>query len=43
MSDQGKGMSDLWKRLRFVFVAIVVYRIGNRVLLAVPARRTLDA
>ena len=31
MSDQGKGMSDLWKRLRFVFVAIVVYRIGTHI------------
>ena len=31
MSDQGKGMSDLWKRLRFVFVAILVYRIGPHI------------
>jgi preprotein translocase subunit SecY len=31
MSDQGKGMSDLWKRLRFVFVAILVYRIGTHI------------
>ncbi|MDA7786182.1 preprotein translocase subunit SecY [Gammaproteobacteria bacterium] len=31
MSDQGTGMSDLWKRLRFVFMAIVVYRIGTHI------------
>jgi len=31
MSEQGKGMSDLWKRLRFVFVAILVYRIGRHI------------
>ena len=31
MSDQGKGMSDLWKRLRFVVVAILVYRIGPHI------------
>ena len=31
MNDQGKGMSDLWKRLRFVFVAILVYRIGTHI------------
>jgi preprotein translocase subunit SecY len=31
MSDQGKGMSDLWTRLRFVFVAILVYRIGTHI------------
>jgi preprotein translocase subunit SecY len=31
MSEQGKGMSDLWKRLRFVFVAILVYRIGTHI------------
>ena len=23
MADQGSSMSDLWKRLRFVFIAIV--------------------
>ena len=28
MADQG-NMSDLWKRLRFVFFAILVYRIGS--------------
>lgn len=31
MADQGTGMSDLWKRLRFVFMAIVVYRIGTHI------------
>ena len=31
MADQGKGMSDLWKRLRFVFVAILVYRLGTHI------------
>jgi len=31
MSDQGKGMSDLWRRLRFVFVAILVYRLGTHI------------
>ena len=31
MTDQGTGMSDLWKRLRFVFVAILVYRIGTHI------------
>ena len=31
MADQGKGMSDLWRRLRFVFVAIVVYRVGTHI------------
>ena len=31
MADQGKGMSDLWKRLRFVFVAILVYRSGTHI------------
>jgi len=31
MSEKGKGMSDLWKRLRFVFVAILVYRIGTHI------------
>ena len=31
MSDQGKGMSDLWRRLRFVFVAILVYRVGTHI------------
>ncbi len=31
MADQGAGMSDLWKRLRFVFIAIVVYRIGSHI------------
>ncbi len=31
MADQG-NMSDLWKRLRFVFFAILVYRIGSHIL-----------
>ena len=30
MTDQG-NMSDLWKRLRFVFFAILVYRIGTHI------------
>ena len=30
MTDQG-NMSDLWKRLRFVFFAILVYRIGSHI------------
>jgi len=31
MAEQGKGMSDLWRRLRFVFVAILVYRLGTHI------------
>jgi preprotein translocase subunit SecY len=31
MADQNKGMSDLWRRLRFVFLAIVVYRVGTHI------------
>ena len=31
MADQKKGMSDLWRRLRFVFLAIVIYRIGTHI------------
>ena len=31
MAEQGAGMSDLWKRLRFVFMAIIVYRIGSHI------------
>jgi preprotein translocase subunit SecY len=31
MADQNKGMSDLWRRLRFVFLAIVVYRMGTHI------------
>jgi preprotein translocase subunit SecY len=31
MAEQGVGMSDLWKRLRFVFMAIIVYRIGSHI------------
>ena len=30
MSEQG-NMSDLWKRLRFVFFAIIVYRMGTHI------------
>jgi preprotein translocase subunit SecY len=30
MADQG-NMSDLWKRLRFVFFAILIYRIGSHI------------
>jgi|TARA_Y100000816_G_C26088756_1_gene574981 preprotein translocase subunit SecY len=30
MAEQG-NMSDLWKRLRFVFFAILVYRIGTHI------------
>ena len=30
MADQG-NMSDLWKRLRFVFFAILVYRVGSHI------------
>jgi len=31
MAEQGKGMSDLWRRLRFVFVAILEYRLGTHI------------
>ena len=31
MADQGSSMSDLWKRLRFVLFAILVYRIGTHI------------
>ena len=31
MDDQNKGMSDLWRRLRFVLMAIVVYRLGTHI------------
>jgi len=31
MVDQNKGMSDLWRRLRFVFLAIVIYRMGTHI------------
>jgi len=30
MSNQN-NMSDLWKRLRFVFFAILVYRLGTHI------------
>jgi len=28
---ENKGMSDLWRRLRFVFMAIIIYRIGTHI------------
>ena len=31
MVEQNKGMSDLWRRLRFVFLAIVIYRMGTHI------------
>ena len=31
MSEQNTGMSDLWKRIRFVLMAIIVYRIGTHI------------
>ena len=31
MVEQNKGMSDLWRRLRFVFMAIVIYRLGTHI------------
>jgi len=31
MADQNKGMSDLWRRLRFVFMAIIVYCLGTHI------------
>ena len=31
MADQNKGMSDLWRRLRVVFLAIVIYRMGTHI------------
>ena len=31
MVDQKKGMSDLWRRLRFVFLCIVIYRMGTHI------------
>ncbi len=31
MVDQNKGMSDLWRRLRFVFIAIIIYRMGTHI------------
>ncbi|MDB9896317.1 preprotein translocase subunit SecY [Gammaproteobacteria bacterium] len=31
MADQNKGMSDLWRRLRFVFLAIIIYRMGTHI------------
>ena len=31
MAEQNKGMSDLWRRLRFVFLAIVIYRMGTHI------------
>ena len=31
MVEQNTGMSDLWKRIRFVLMAIIVYRIGTHI------------
>ena len=31
MADKGTSMSDLWKRLRFVLFAILIYRIGTHI------------
>ena len=31
MAEQNTGMSDLWKRIRFVLMAIIVYRIGTHI------------
>ena len=28
---ENKGMSDLWRRLRFVFMAIIIYRVGTHI------------
>jgi preprotein translocase subunit SecY len=30
-ANKGSGLSELWTRLRFVFIAIVVYRIGAHI------------
>ena len=29
--QQSKGLSELWRRLRFVFLAIIIYRIGTHI------------
>jgi len=29
--SQNKGLSELWKRLRFVFMAVIIYRIGTHI------------
>jgi len=29
--QQTKGLSELWKRLRFVLFAVIVYRIGTHI------------
>ena len=31
MAEQNTGMSDLWKRIRFVLMAIIIYRIGTHI------------
>ena len=31
MANANKGRGDLWKRLRFVFLAIIIYRIGTHI------------
>lgn len=28
---QNKGLSELWKRLRFVFMAVIIYRVGTHI------------
>ena len=28
---QNKGLSELWRRLRFVFMAVIIYRIGTHI------------
>ena len=28
---QNKGLSELWKRLRFVLMAVIIYRIGTHI------------
>ena len=31
MANANKGRGDLWRRLRFVFLAIIIYRIGTHI------------
>ena len=28
---KNKGLSELWKRLRFVLMAVIIYRIGTHI------------
>ena len=30
-AQQTKGLSELWKRLRFVLLAVIIYRIGTHI------------